>query len=119
MVERLGDGLGDPSALEGVLNDPESLLADLVSPEQRHISNALTALTTSIGAYVDHVTAGIAGTLTSSPAALREAWYRYRVEDTKGEQAFAGLFELLQPVCAPSKQPAHCTDRDSHHSEQH
>jgi putative hydrolase len=94
MVERLGDGLGDPAALEGVLNDPESLLADLVSPEQRHISNNLTALTTSIGAYVDHVTAGIASTLTSSPAALREAWYRYRVEDTKGEQAFAGLFGL-------------------------
>jgi uncharacterized protein (DUF2342 family) len=86
--------LGDAAALQGVLNDPESLLADLVSPEQRHISNALTALTTSIGAYVDHVTAGIAATLTSSPAALREAWYRYRVEDAKGEQAFAGLFGL-------------------------
>ena len=94
MVERLGDGLGDPTALEGVLSDPESLLADLISPEQQHISNALTALTTSIGAYVDHVTAGIAATLTSSPAALREAWYRYRVEDAKGEQAFAGLFGL-------------------------
>jgi putative hydrolase len=94
MVERLGDGLGDPSALEGVLSDPESLLADLISPEQRHISNALTALTTAIGAYVDHVTAGIAATLTSSPSALGEAWYRYRVEDAKGEQAFAGLFGL-------------------------
>jgi putative hydrolase len=94
MVERLGDGLGDPAALEGVLSDPESLLADLMSPEHQHISNALTALTTSIGAYVDHVTAGIAATLTSSPAALREAWYRYRVEDAKGEQAFAGLFGL-------------------------
>jgi putative hydrolase len=94
MVERLGDGLGDPAALEGVLSDPESLLADLISPEQQHISNALTALTTSIGAYVDHVTAGIAATLTSSPAALSEAWYRYRVEDAKGEQAFAGLFGL-------------------------
>jgi len=94
MMERLGDGLGDPAALEGVLGDPESLLADLISPEQQHISNALTALTTSIGAYVDHVTAGIASALTSSPAALREAWYRYRVEDAKGEQAFAGLFGL-------------------------
>jgi putative hydrolase len=94
MVERLGDGLGDPSALEGVLSDPESLLADLISPEQRHISNALTALTTAIGAYVDHVTASIAATLTSTPAALQEAWYRYRVEDAKGEQAFAGLFGL-------------------------
>ena len=94
IVERLGDGLGDPAALEDAMRDPEALLADLVSPEQRNISSSLTALTTAIGAYVDHVTAGIAATLTSSPAALREAWYRYRVEDGKGEQAFAGLFGL-------------------------
>jgi putative hydrolase len=94
LVERLGDGMGDPATLEGVLGDPEALLADLVSPEQRNISNALTALTTAIGAYVDHITSGIAATLTSSPAALNEAWYRYRVEDGKGEQAFTGLFGL-------------------------
>jgi putative hydrolase len=94
IVERLGDGLGDPSALEEVLGDPESLLADLMSPEQHNISNALTALTTAIGAYVDHITTGIAAGLTTSPAALREAWYRYRVEEGKGEQAFAGLFGI-------------------------
>ncbi len=94
IVERLGDGLGDPSALEEALGDPEALLSDLISPEQRNISSALTAQTTAIGAYVDHVTAGIAATLTSSPAALREAWYRYRIEEGKGEQAFAGLFGL-------------------------
>ena len=94
LVERLGDGLGDDVTLEGVLGDPESILADLVSPEQRNISNALTAVTTALGAYVDHVTAGIAATLTSSPAALREAWYRYRAEEAKGEQAFAGLFGI-------------------------
>jgi uncharacterized protein (DUF2342 family) len=70
------------------------LLADLISPEQHNISNALTAVTTAIGAYVDHITAQIAGTLTSSPAALREAWYRHRVEEGKGEQAFAGLFGI-------------------------
>jgi putative hydrolase len=93
-VDQLGDGLSDPSTLESVLSDPESLLADLVSPEQRNISNALTAQTTAIGAYVDHVTSGIAATLTSAPAALNEAWYRYRVEDAKGEQAFTGLFGL-------------------------
>jgi putative hydrolase len=94
IVERLGDSLGDQVALEDALGDPEALLADLVSPEQRNISSALTAQTTAIGAYVDHVTAGIAETLTSSPGALREAWYRYRIEEGKGEQAFAGLFGL-------------------------
>ena len=94
LVERLGEGLGDPTTLEHVLGDPEAILADLISPEQRNISNALTALTTALSAYVDHVTASVASALSSSPSALREAWYRYRVEDGKGEQAFAGLFGL-------------------------
>ncbi len=94
IVERLGDNLGDQTALEDALGDPEALLADLISPEQRNISSALTAQTTAIGAYVDHVTARIAETLTSAPGALREAWYRYRIEEGKGEQAFAGLFGL-------------------------
>jgi putative hydrolase len=94
IVERLGDSMGDQVSLEEALGDPEALLADLISPEQRNISSTLTAQTTAIGAYVDHVTGGIAETLTSSPGALREAWYRYRIEEGKGEQAFAGLFGL-------------------------
>ncbi len=94
IVERLGDSMGDQVSLEEALGDPEALLADLISPEQRNISSTLTAQTTAIGAYVDHVTGGIADTLTSSPGALREAWYRYRIEEGKGEQAFAGLFGL-------------------------
>jgi putative hydrolase len=94
IVERLGDGMGDPASLEDALSDPEALLADLISPEQRNLSSALTAQTTALGAYVDHVTARIAESLTSSPAALGEAWYRYRTQEGKGEQAFAGLFGL-------------------------
>src|SRR5580704_16962930 len=94
IVERLGDGLGDQASLEEALGYPEALLSDLISPEQRNISPTLTAQTTAIGAYVDHITAGIAEKLTSSPSALREAWYRYRIEEGKGEQAFAGLFGL-------------------------
>jgi putative hydrolase len=94
IVERLGDGMGDPASLEDALSDPEALLSDLISPEQRNLSSALTAQTTALGAYVDHVTARIAESLTSSPAALGEAWYRYRTQEGKGEQAFAGLFGL-------------------------
>jgi putative hydrolase len=94
IVERLGEGIGEGTSLEDALGDPEALLSDLISPEQRSISSALTAQTTAIGAYVDHVTSTIAETLTSQPAALREAWYRYRIEEGKGEQAFAGLFGL-------------------------
>jgi uncharacterized protein (DUF2342 family) len=94
IVERLGEGMGDATSIEEALGDPEALLADLISPEQRNISSTLTAQTTALSAYVDHVTASIAQTLTSSPAALSEAWYRYRIEEGKGEMAFAGLFGL-------------------------
>ena len=94
IVERLGEGMGDATSIEEALGDPEALLADLISPEQRNISSTLTAQTTALGAYVDHVTASVAQSLTSSPAALGEAWYRYRIEEGKGEMAFAGLFGL-------------------------
>jgi putative hydrolase len=94
IVERLGEGMGDQASLEDALSDPEALLSDLITPEQRSLSGALTAQTTALAAYVDHVTARIAESLTSAPAALKEAWYRYRIEEGKGEQAFAGLFGL-------------------------
>ena len=86
--------MGDQASLEDALSDPEALLSDLITPEQRSLSGALTAQTTALAAYVDHVTARIAESLTSAPAALQEAWYRYRIEEGKGEQAFAGLFGL-------------------------
>jgi putative hydrolase len=94
IVERLGEGMGDATSIEEALGDPEALLADLISPEQRNISSTLTAQTTALSAYVDHVTASVAQSLTSAPAALSEAWYRYRIEEGKGEMAFAGLFGL-------------------------
>src|SRR6202042_3794823 len=43
IVERLGEGLGDQVSLEEALGDPEALLSELISPEQRNISAALTA----------------------------------------------------------------------------
>ena len=62
IVERLGDGMGDATSIEEALGDPEALLADLISPEQRNISSTLTAQTTALSAYVDHVTASVAQT---------------------------------------------------------
>jgi uncharacterized protein (DUF2342 family) len=94
VVERLGEGLGDASSLEEALGDPEALLSELISPEQLSLSSTLTAQTTAIGAYVDQITGTVAESLTSNPAALREAWYRYRIEEGKGEVAFAGLFGI-------------------------
>ena len=93
IAQKLGES-SDPDALQNILSDPESLLADLLTPGQQHTSAQLTAITTAFGGYVDHVTGTIAASTTGSWAALGEAWYRYRIEDAKGEQAAGGLFGL-------------------------
>ena len=93
LAEQIGAN-ADPDMLAQLMSDPESIFSDLLTPAQHHTSAQLTAVTTAFGGYVDHVTGGIAASLTGSAAALREAWYRYRVEEAKGEQAAAGLFGL-------------------------
>jgi len=93
MVERLGDGLGDRQPSRGCSAIPNRCWPTSSARATAHLERAHGP---------DHQhrclrrprDRGIAAKLTSSPAALREAWYRYRVEDAKGEQAFAGLFGL-------------------------
>lgn len=94
LAERLGAETGDPTALQSLLSDPESLLADLLTPGQRRTSSQLVAVTTAVGGYVDHITARVAGTLIGSATALSEAWYRYRTTDAAGERAAGALFGL-------------------------
>ncbi len=92
--DRLGIMPGDPETLQNLLADPESLMADLLTPDRRATSSQLTALTTAITGYVDHVTAKVALSLTGSASSLVEAWHRYRVQDSTGEQAAGALFGL-------------------------
>jgi putative hydrolase len=94
LAERLGGEAGDPMALQGLLADPEALLADMLTPGQRRTATQLVAITTALGGYVDHVTAQVAVTLVGSSGALSEAWYRYRIADATGEQAAGALFGL-------------------------
>ena len=94
IADRLGGQVSDPEALQSIMGDPESLLADLLTPGARPGSARLTALITALGGYVDHATTVIAQRLTASSATLGEAWYRYRIDDAKGEQAAAALFGI-------------------------
>lgn len=94
LAERMGAQAGDPEALQHMLSDPESLLADLLTPGQQRTSATLVAVTTAVAAYVDHVTARVAESLLGSASALTEAWYRYRTTDAAGERAAGALFGL-------------------------
>jgi uncharacterized protein (DUF2342 family) len=92
IAERLSGGAGDPDALQSLMSDPEALLADLLTPGNRATSERLSALVAALSGYIDHVTAAIAEAITGSAGPLSEAWYRYRVADSRGRQAAAALF---------------------------
>ena len=93
LIEKMTSS-GDPEALSAMLSDPDAILAELVTPGAHASSNNLTAATTALGAYFDHVAEVVTTRLTASHALLKEAWHRHRVSDAKGEQAAGGLFGL-------------------------
>lgn len=94
LIERLGGQVQDPEALQRLLSDPESLLADLLAPGQRRSSAELTALTAAVAGYVDHVTGEVTSRLGASPQVLAEAWYRFATEEASSEQAAGALLGL-------------------------
>ena len=93
LLEKLTSG-ADPEMLATLMGDPEALMGDLATPQGLESAARLTAVTTALGAYLDHLAGTVAGRLTASHALLVEAWRRHRITDAKGEQAAGGLFGL-------------------------
>lgn len=89
IAERL---TGGPEALQQLMSDPEALLADLLTPGTNATSERLSAVVAALSGYVDHATSQIAERITGAAGPLSEAWYRYRIADSRGRQAAAALF---------------------------
>jgi putative hydrolase len=94
LVARIAGEASDPASLQQLLTDPESLVADLVTPGLARTSADLVAVTTALEGYVDHVTALVAETLIGNTAPLVEAWYRHRTTGTDDAQGAGALFGL-------------------------
>jgi len=92
IADRLSGAAAGPEALQQLMSDPEALLADLLTPGTRATSDRLSALMAALIGYVDHATKQIAQAMTGSAGPLSEAWYRYRIGDSRGRQAAAALF---------------------------
>lgn len=93
LIEKMTSS-GDPEALSAMLSDPDSILAELVSPGAHASSASLTAATNALAATIDHIADTVASSLTANHGLIKEAWHRHRVTDGKGEQAAGGLFGL-------------------------
>lgn len=92
VIEKLQhSGLTDPAALEEMLTDPETLLATEQSPQRRHASAQLMAVTSAMLGYVEHVLDQTATRLLGGRGALAEAWRRRQLD----REAPARMAEVL------------------------
>ena len=91
LLEKLGSG-GDPEMLATLMGDPEALMAELATPQGLESAARLTAVTTALAAYVDHVAATVASRLTASHALL-VGLDLSAAEVERGEAFVAGVIE--------------------------
>jgi putative hydrolase len=86
--------LSDLSSLQDALGDPDALLGEMQSPEQRAMLPRLEALVAALEGYVDHVVDRTGRGLIGSYDSLAEALRRRRVERAEGERLVERLFGL-------------------------
>ena len=94
VMDRLG-GLDptDPEALQSLLGDPETLLAD-PSPARRRAGQELEAVTAALLGYVEHLLDLASTRLLGGRTALAEAWRRRQHERETTDRAAELLFGL-------------------------
>jgi len=84
----------DASALEQAFGDPEALIGDMQTEEQRRLQPQLEALTVAIEGFVDYTLDEIGGGLIGSYGSLTEALRRRRVQANAGDRFVERLFGL-------------------------
>ena len=96
----LGDiDLSDPSGLQSLLGNPETLFGAIQTSMQREVSVRIDALLVPLVGYVDYVLDTVGRRLISSYDMVAEALRRRRVEATEGDRFVGRLLglELGQP----------------------
>jgi putative hydrolase len=91
----LGDmDISDPSGLQALLGNPETLFGAIQTSTQREVSVRIEALLVPLVGYVDHVLDTVGRRLISSYDMVAEALRRRRVEATEGDRFVGRLLGL-------------------------
>jgi putative hydrolase len=92
LEERLG-GLDptDMAAIQSAFGNPETLLGELQSDEQRRLQVPLRAVLAAVVGYVDHVMDTVGRRLIGSYGPITEALRRRRLEETGGTKILGQL----------------------------
>src|SRR5438477_3185676 len=91
--------IGDPSGLQALLGNPETLFGAIQTSTQREVHVRIEALVVPLVGYVDYVLDTVGRRLISSYDMVTEALRRRRVEATEGDRFVGRLLglELGQP----------------------
>jgi putative hydrolase len=81
----------DPSSFQQALGDPEALLGEMQTDEQRQVLVPLRAFLSALCGYTDFVIEKVGQRLVGSYALVSEAFRRRRLEATAGERVLAKL----------------------------
>jgi putative hydrolase len=84
----------DPSRLQDIMGNPETLLGSLQTPAQREVMSRIETLVATVEGYVDHVMDTTGRGLIGSYPMLTEALRRRRVEPSEGDRLVERLLGL-------------------------
>ena len=86
--------LVDPSDLERLMSDPESLLDGIELPEETDATRAINAASSVLLAFFEAAAHAITTAVLGPRPALVEAYRRHRRSDARGEDAASALFGI-------------------------
>lgn len=91
--------LSNPESLQQLLGEPEHFLGASISPARQRAADELTAASTALAGYVEHVLDQAATRLLGGRGALGEAWRRRQVDRDATARAAEMLLGLdLEPA---------------------
>jgi putative hydrolase len=99
--DRLGNvDLSDPMSFQQSLGDPEALLGEMQTDEQRQLLVPFRAFLAALAGYTDYVADKVGRRLVGSYGLVSEAFRRRRLEDGPGQRVLGKLLgvELDQAV---------------------
>ena len=86
--------LSDPTSLEGLVRDPDTILGAMQTPEQLQVLERLQSTTAILESYADNVVERVGGPMLGSLATIREAMRRHRITRSEADRFVQRLLGL-------------------------
>jgi putative hydrolase len=100
--------LSDPTSLEGLVRDPDTILGAMQTPEQFQVLERLQSTTAILESYADNVVERVGGPMLGSLGTIREAMRRHRITRSEADRFIQRLLGLDPSRRAHEQAAAFC-----------